>query len=65
MKKFKSWTEKSITWGGYLKLCGVCYVITIVIVLVECAARFNIPERILRKFRKNEDDSSMIEVFDD
>ena len=23
MKKFKNWTKKPITWGGYLKLCGV------------------------------------------
>lgn len=26
MKKQK-WTEKPITWGSYLKLCGICGVI--------------------------------------
>ena len=30
MKKQK-WTEKPITWGGYFKLAGVCYVIGMMI----------------------------------
>ena len=30
MKKFKNWTKKPITWGGYLKLCGVSTVISLV-----------------------------------
>jgi len=27
MKKQK-WTEKPVTWGGYAKLCVVCYVVS-------------------------------------
>lgn len=30
MKKFKNWTKKPITWGGYLKLCGVSTLISVV-----------------------------------
>lgn len=30
MKKQK-WSEKPVTWGGYLKLSGVCFVISTLI----------------------------------
>lgn len=30
MKKFSNWLAKPITWGGYLKLCGVAMVFSII-----------------------------------
>ena len=30
MKKQK-WTEKPVTWGGYMKLCAVVYVISMMV----------------------------------
>ena len=39
MKKQK-WTEKPITWGGYLKLCGVVYVISVIAGFVWYIASF-------------------------
>lgn len=24
----QNWSEKPVTWGGYLKLCGICYIIS-------------------------------------
>ena len=35
MKKQK-WSEKPITWGGYLKLTGVCSVISVLMSLYYC-----------------------------
>ncbi len=29
MKAWK-WTQKPITWGGYAKLCAICYGITLI-----------------------------------
>ena len=31
MKKFRSWLGKPITWGGYLKLCGIAWVLSIIV----------------------------------
>ena len=36
----QKWTEKPITWGGYLKLCGVVYVISVIAGFVWCIASF-------------------------
>lgn len=33
MKKEK-WSQKPMTWGGYAKLCGVCYIISLLFSLV-------------------------------
>lgn len=41
MKKQK-WTDKPITWGGYLKLCGVCYVISMMMVAYYWITAFDI-----------------------
>lgn len=39
MKK-QNWSERPVTWGGYLKLCGICYVISMLFGLVWYAAFF-------------------------
>ncbi|MDD3204213.1 MAG: hypothetical protein PHS74_00540 [Lachnospiraceae bacterium] len=31
MKKILGWTKKPVTWGGYLKLCGISAIISMVI----------------------------------
>lgn len=36
----QKWTEKPITWGGYFKLCGVVYVISLIFSAVYCVALF-------------------------
>lgn len=36
----EKWTEKPITWGGYLKFCGVFTVISMIISAVYCIALF-------------------------
>ena len=36
----QKWTEKPITWGGYLKLCGVVYVISVIAGFVWYIASF-------------------------
>ncbi|MBM6886505.1 hypothetical protein [Pseudoflavonifractor phocaeensis] len=36
----EKWTEKPITWGGYLKFCGVFTVISTIISAVYCIALF-------------------------
>lgn len=36
----QKWTEKPITWGGYLKLCGVVYVISMIAGFVWYIASF-------------------------
>lgn len=36
----QKWTEKPITWGGYLKLCGVAYVIYMIAGFVWYIASF-------------------------
>lgn len=36
----QKWTEKPITWGGYLKFCGVFTVISTIISAVYCIALF-------------------------
>lgn len=36
----QKWTEKPITWGGYLKFCGVFTVISTIISAVCCIALF-------------------------
>lgn len=41
MKK-QRWTQKPITWGGYLKLCGVCYIISMMIAAFYWCAAFEI-----------------------
>lgn len=41
MKKQK-WTEKPITWGGYFKLAGVCYVIGMMIAAYYWITAFDI-----------------------
>ena len=38
MKKWKEIKDKPITWGGYGKLCGIIYVISLVITAIWCAA---------------------------
>lgn len=39
MKK-QNWSERPVTWGGYLKLCGICYAISMLFGLVWYAAFF-------------------------
>ena len=34
LTKFIEWTRKPITWGGYLKLCGVGMLISVLTSLV-------------------------------
>lgn len=41
MKKQK-WSEKPITWGGYLKLCGVCSVISVLMTAYYWCKAFEI-----------------------
>lgn len=41
MKKQK-WTEKPITWGGYLKLAGVCSIISLMMSAYYLFAAFDI-----------------------
>lgn len=41
MKKQK-WTEKPITWGGYLKLAGVCSIISLMMTACYWIAVFDI-----------------------
>ena len=36
----QKWTEKPITWGGYLKLCGVVCVISVIAGFVWYIASF-------------------------
>ena len=36
----QKWTEKHITWGGYLKLCGVVCVISVIAGFVWYIASF-------------------------
>ena len=36
----QKWIEKPITWGGYLKFCGVFTVISTIISAVYCIALF-------------------------
>lgn len=36
----EKWTEKPITWGRYLKFCGVFTVISTIISAVYCIALF-------------------------
>lgn len=60
MKKQK-WTEKPITWGGYFKLAGVCYIIGMVIAAYYWIAAFDIhpiesiKDAIHRRFGKKEE----------
>lgn len=60
MKKQK-WTEKSITWGGYFKLAGVCYVIGMMIAAYYWITAFDIhpiesiKDAIHRRFWKKEE----------
>ena len=57
MKKQK-WTEKPITWGGYLKLAGVCSIISLMMSAYYLFAAFDIhpiesvKEAIHRRFSK-------------
>ena len=41
----QKWTEKPITWGGYLKLCGVVCVISVIAGFVFHAAGTSITPR--------------------
>lgn len=36
----QKWTEKPVTWGGYLKLCGMVYVISMIAGFVWYIASF-------------------------
>lgn len=36
MNRHFSWMEKSVTWGGYLKLAGICTAIGAVISGISC-----------------------------
>ena len=29
MKKIKQFMSKNVTWGGYAKMCGICYLISV------------------------------------
>ena len=33
MKKFKNWTKKPMTWGGYFKLCGASVAVSVLMCL--------------------------------
>lgn len=54
MKKQK-WTEKPITWGGYFKLAGVCYIIGMVIAAFDIHPIESIKDAIHRRFGKKEE----------
>lgn len=28
-KRINEWSKKPITWGGYAKLCGICWLISV------------------------------------
>lgn len=36
MNRHFNWMDKPVTWGGYLKLCGICTVIGTAISGVYC-----------------------------
>lgn len=36
--KKQKWTEKPVTWGGYLKLCGIVSVISLIGSAIYCIA---------------------------
>ena len=37
MNRHFNWMDKSITWGGYFKLCGICTVVGTAIAAIEPA----------------------------
>lgn len=39
MKAWK-WTQEPVTWGGYAKLCAICYAIALVISSIYAVAIF-------------------------
>lgn len=38
LTKFKNHCGRPITWGAYYKMCGVCYIAAIIIVLTPLIA---------------------------
>lgn len=41
MSKIKNWMGKTMTYGGYLKLCGIMMMVTIVYTVVYLLYLFN------------------------
>lgn len=58
---FKKIWNKPITWGDYMKLCGICIGIYGAIVGPLLLSEYDIPEKIKTKFKKKSD----VETYED
>lgn len=58
MRRFKKWTNKPVTWGGYLKLCGIIYTVGMIVgviyslCLIQPRWLINIRKFVFNHFRK-------------
>ena len=52
MEKIKNLLNTNVTWGGYLKLCGWSFLISMICVLIEYAWLFDWVGKIKEFFNK-------------